>query len=469
MTPSNKLVCVSVIWIAPVACGGGGSGGGGGGGSGPAGAGGEFGAAGVGASEGGAAGASGSIGEGGSAGASAGRGQGGNSQGGAAVLAAFSRLGTGDGFEGEDPVVMWANGGPALGYTVFDVGPRLHFFEDEQWAASVSDPTSGPGVLNAYRLTGFCSDGTSVYLAHTEIGSGAGDLNNHLFVYRYRAGSWAPFGGGEVSLSAAVAFSPWEPGIVCPAGDDPAVTWVQTPAPPGQDLNEAAGWVATLTSSHFARSTAMESITNSDYLTDVRVTGVAREAGGPVYVATWEDDGAGREQLFVYEFDGATTDTVGTSIGFDETAGAPVEPYEPAIAVDSGHPVVAWEAASGSDGNRDIFAARYNGSDWEPLGEGPIRGFDDDHFTSREPALAASEGELYLAWAESSESRPMSIFVARWTGSDWERFGDVLNVDPERDTEDPSIAVHDGVLYVAFEEFVNGGRQIFVQAGAAVQ
>ena len=58
---------------------------------------------------------------------------------------------------------------------------------------------------------------------------------------------------------------------------------------------------------------------------------------------------------------------------------------------------------------------------------------------------------------------------ARWTGSDWSLLGDVLNVDPERDTEDPSIAVHDGVLYVAFEEFVDGGRQIFVKAGPAAQ
>jgi hypothetical protein len=466
MTPLNKLVCVGTMWIAPVACGGGG---GGGGGSGLAGAGGGSGDAGAGASEGGAAGVSGSVGAGGSAGANAGSGQGGNSEGGAAVLAAFSRLGTGDGFEGEDPVVMWADSGPALGYTIFDVGPRLHFFDDGQWAASVSDPTSGPGVLNAYRLTGFCSDGTSVYLAHTQIGDGAGDLNNHLFVYRYRASSWSLFGGGEVSLSAAVAFSPWEPGIACPAGDDPAVTWVQTPAPPGEDPKDAAGWVATLTSSHFTRSTALGSLTHPDYVTDVRVTSVAREAGGPAYVATWEDDGTGRQQLFVYGFDGAATNAIGASVGTDETAGAPVEPYEPAIAVDSGDPVVAWEAASDSDGTRDIFAARYDGSDWEPLGEGPIRGFGDDHFTSREPALVASDGDLYLAWAESSESRPMSIFVARWTGSDWERLGDVLNVDPERDTEDPSIAVHDGVLYVAFEEFVDGGRQIFVKAGAAAQ
>ena len=235
-----------------------------------------------------------------------------------------------------------------------------------------------------------------------------------------------------MSLSDAEAFSPWEPGIVCPAGEDPAVTWVQTPSPPGSDLTEAAGWVATLASGSSTRSAALESITNADYLTDVRITSVAREAGGPAYVATWEDDGTGREQLYVYSFDGTTTTTLGGSIGVDETAGAPFEPYEPAIAVDSGGPVVAWEAATSSDGNRDIYVARYNGTDWESLGDGPVRGFGNDHFTSREPALAASDGELYLAWAESSQARSMSIFVARWTGSDWSLLGDVLVTSGEQ-------------------------------------
>jgi hypothetical protein len=60
----------------------------------------------------------------------------------------------------------------------------------------------------------------------------------------------------------------------------------------------------------------------------------------------------------------------------------------------------------------------------------------------------------------------MSLFVARWTGTEWSRIGDVLNVDPTRAAEDPSIAVANGVIYLAFEEFVDGARQIFVKLGS---
>jgi hypothetical protein len=428
------------------------------GGSSSAGSAGESGAAAAGGSAGGdAAGAS----SGGSAGGGA-AGDAGSAGDGPSVLS-FSRVGSGDGFVGEDPAMLVVDGAPAVGYTVFDVGPRLHFYADGDWGESVSDPTSGPGVLNAYRQTGFCSDGTSVFLAHTQVGEAGGYLHNRLFVYRYRNETWSPFGGGQISLGADEGLSAWEPGIVCPSGAEPAVTWVQIPTPPGSDVTETAGWVALLASGSATRSGPLEAITHDEAVTDVRVTSVAYADGGPVYVAAWEDDGELGQQLFVYAFDGSNVAQLGDSIATDQTPPTPHNPFEPAIAIDDGAPVVAWAAALGDDGNRDIFAARWDGSDWEPVGDGPIRGFPDTHFMSREPALIVADGKLVLAWAESSESEPMSIFLAEWTGSAWSLLSDVLNIDPTRDTEDPSIACANGVYYVAFEEFVEGGKQIFVK------
>ncbi|MCJ7829751.1 MAG: hypothetical protein MUP74_00040 [Desulfobacterales bacterium] len=100
-------------------------------------------------------------------------------------------------------------------------------------------------------------------------------------------------------------------------------------------------------------------------------------------------------------------------------------------------------------------------------GDGKASSSFSVYFDSANPDLQVINGDLYLAWEESSTFEGAFIYVARWDPSlgQWLIIGDRLNVDPTRSAQDPSLAyaVAEGALYVAFEEMVDGWPQIFVK------
>ena len=418
-------------------------------------------------SSGGAVGGAGAPNGGGAAGVPGG----GGAAGAAVSPVTWSRVGSGDGFDGEDPTVLIVGDAPALGYAFIDSGPEwyphLHFWTDGAWGASVGEPTPAETTGSSYRSTAFCSDGTSVFIAHELPGDGAAEGNefyDRTFVFRFEDDAWDTWGGGDqVSLPADSGQSSDEPGIACAAGTDPVVSWTQLVENTDEDAD--SGWAATVSESGFTRTGPLESVVDATYLTSVRITTPVVDSDGAAFVAAWEDNGDGGQVLRVYDLSAAGA-PLGPAVATDLTDSAPREPAEPALLLDDGAPVVAWEAALDDSGERDIYAAQWTGSEWESLGTGPIRAYPDTHFDARDPALVLADGVPTLAWAEQEEGGAMSIFVARFDGTDWVLVGDALNIDPDRDTEDPSIAYGDGTLYVAFEEFVDGARQIFVQAAA---
>ena len=81
-----------------------------------------------------------------------------------------------------------------------------------------------------------------------------------------------------------------------------------------------------------------------------------------------------------------------------------------------------------------------------------------------EPAIAVDGTTVYLAWAERDMQSRMQIYVRRIEGDTDVLLGDTLNINGEAHGLSPTIAVYQGIPYVAWIEFDDGGiSQVFVK------
>ncbi|UBV43376.1 hypothetical protein LAJ19_03950 [Deinococcus taeanensis] len=111
-------------------------------------------------------------------------------------------------------------------------------------------------------------------------------------------------------------------------------------------------------------------------------------------------------------------------------------------------PIAAWLEDHG--GTDTLYAARWTGAAWQPLGTRVSGAF------ASAPALATDPaGHAALAWVEETGGRGQ-VHLARWDGQTWQARG-VLNLDPRRDARSPSLTFSpDGTLTVAWREDVAG-------------
>jgi hypothetical protein len=110
--------------------------------------------------------------------------------------------------------------------------------------------------------------------------------------------------------------------------------------------------------------------------------------------------------------------------------------------------VIAWQEDSPKGLVDDIQVARWDGLVWRNYPS--VDGTDD---SSLHPALALDgTGAPIVAWEEIGGITSM-LRVARWNGSDWERLGGDLNLDPGRSAFAPSVALDaDGRPHIAWKE-----------------
>lgn len=137
-----------------------------------------------------------------------------------------------------------------------------------------------------------------------------------------------------------------------------------------------------------------------------------REPGRPV-VAFLEDAGGSRD-LQVSGWDGAAWVPLGGPLDF--AAGDEVASPALAIEPDTRLPVAAWIEWDGATpgAQRQLRAARWSGSVWEPLGPALNATTGD----AGNPVLVIGSGGPTLAWNEAGAVR-----VARWTGAAWTALG----------------------------------------------
>jgi hypothetical protein len=120
---------------------------------------------------------------------------------------------------------------------------------------------------------------------------------------------------------------------------------------------------------------------------------------------------------------------------------------ESSLAIDSsGRPVVSWAEYAGITVNNyyklHIYVKRWNGTSWVQLG-GILNVNKSGYATA--PSLALDNaGNPVVSWAESAPingKRRFRIYVKRWNGTSWVQLGGILNVDPDQNAADTSLAL----------------------------
>lgn len=140
-------------------------------------------------------------------------------------------------------------------------------------------------------------------------------------------------------------------------------------------------------------------------------------AAGSDIVVVWAAMIGVQWHPFAARWTGTTWQPLGGAIDDGE-----ILAFQMSLLIDyAGAPTLAWSEYNGATTN--VQVARYNGSDWEPVGtpQSAAGGMTDAY----SPSLAIdSTGALVLAWAENDDgSATATIRVRRHSGADWVSFG----------------------------------------------
>jgi hypothetical protein len=152
---------------------------------------------------------------------------------------------------------------------------------------------------------------------------------------------------------------------------------------------------------------------------------------------------------------------------------------DPSIADVGGVPWVAWREHDGL--NYEVRVARLNaaGTGWQEVvgGASPIN--VDPTRDGFEPSLASIGGTPNVAFVEAGASaKQLRVVRLNSAGTAWDDVGGILNVDPARDADAPSLADVGGVAHVAWIEDdltnfevraarLTGGGWVQVEGGAS--
>lgn len=112
----------------------------------------------------------------------------------------------------------------------------------------------------------------------------------------------------------------------------------------------------------------------------------------------------------------------------------------PALAMDGDRPVVAFvEEVRGAPVNGiipveyRIHVKRWSGTQWQQLGG--MLNVDANNMVSRQPRLAVRNGMPVVAWSELNKATQVDeAYAKRWDGTQWAQLGGVLNVSATQNT-----------------------------------
>ena len=211
-------------------------------------------------------------------------------------------------------------------------------------------------------------------------------------------------------------------------------TWIQL----SDRLNASPSPFAEVDVSRHAVNPSLASGTDSAYLTWVEMS----KFGIPqIHVRYWNKN---------------TWKPLGGSLNLDRDHNA----FDPAIAVDGSEPYVAWIEVS-KNVTPQLHVKHWTPQGWTVVGKSLN---EDASYPAATPAINVTAGKVYLAWAERDEKRVYQINVKTLTENGWERLGEILNEDPEKDAISPSITLVGPTPYITWcEKDARGHFQVFVK------
>ena len=144
---------------------------------------------------------------------------------------------------------------------------------------------------------------------------------------------------------------------------------------------------------------------------------------GPV-VAWSQNTGGEDSEIYVRRWDGAAWVEMGGSASGGGISHMPGRSGDPALAVGSDGPVVAWSQETDGD-DPEIYVRRWDGADWVEMGAGSASGggISDNDSGSLHPSLAVGPDGPIVAWEDYDDGDDGEIYVRGWDGSAWVEMG----------------------------------------------
>ena len=152
---------------------------------------------------------------------------------------------------------------------------------------------------------------------------------------------------------------------------------------------------------------------------DSQNVAIAAGPGNTLYVA-WSDTSAGDAEIYLRRWDGSAWSELGGSAGGGGISNNSGDSVWPSVAVGpDGNPWVAWHDETPSAD--EIYVRRWTGTAWEPVGSGSASGggISNNKGNSRFVDLqVAPNGHAFAAWTDGSTGNG-EVYLRQWNGSAW--------------------------------------------------
>lgn len=142
----------------------------------------------------------------------------------------------------------------------------------------------------------------------------------------------------------------------------------------------------------------------------------------------------------------------------------------PALAMDGDKPVVAFvEEVWGAPVNgiipveRRIYVKRWTGTQWQQLGG--VLNIDANNIVSQ-PRLAVANGQPVVAWSELNKTTQVEeAYAKRWDGAQWVQLGGLLNVSPTQNTYARGVVIDGNDWPVVMLSYYDAAWQLWITRG----
>lgn len=179
-------------------------------------------------------------------------------------------------------------------------------------------------------------------------------------------------------------------------------------------------------------------------------------------IVAWNEatSGSGSRSMFARRWDGTTWQLLG---GGSFNQGNNRNTVAVSVTTIDTTPVVAWIEID-QQNNRLLYVASLPAATWSLVGSNPLQAQAASASGIGPPEIASDGTRLWLTWSEVTvDTTQRNVYVRHWNGSTWSMMGTVLNVDPTRNADTPSVTVAGGVAHVGWTEFHGAhGRRVFV-------
>lgn len=183
---------------------------------------------------------------------------------------------------------------------------------------------------------------------------------------------------------------------------------------------------------------------------NVNAAGIACAANFAVFNSTlyvaWQDGNAGngtKFRIYVKHLNGTNWIQDGGVINMN----AGVHAHTPSLSASNSLLHLAWEEAG------QIYVKRLNGTAWEQVGSTSLN--MNSAMGASAPKLSVYNGTPYVAWSESNGTASQ-VYMKHWNGTAWVSDGGSLNVNTGINGGPVNLSVYFGTPYVSWPESNNG-------------